>query len=69
MTIADLARANIRALSPYQSARRLGGAGHTWLNANEAPDAPAVMTLAAAEQLDAHREAVRIRLETTGDQP
>ena len=31
--------------------------------------APAVMTLAAAEQLDAHREAVRIRLETTGDQP
>ena len=42
MTIADLARANIRALSPYQSARRLGGAGHTWLNANEAPDAPAL---------------------------
>ena len=40
MTIADLARANIRALSPYQSARRLGGAGHIWLNANEAPDAP-----------------------------
>ena len=31
--------------------------------------APAVITLAAAEQLDAHREAVRIRLETTGDQP
>ena len=42
MTIADLARANIRALSPYQSARRLGGTGHTWLNANEAPDAPAL---------------------------
>ena len=30
---------------------------------------PGSMTLAAAEQLDAHREAVRIRLETTGDQP
>ena len=42
MTIADLARANIRTLSPYQSARRLGGAGHIWLNANEAPDAPAL---------------------------
>lgn len=27
MSIEDLARANVRALTPYQSARRLGGKG------------------------------------------
>ncbi|MDZ7277976.1 histidinol-phosphate transaminase [Pantoea eucrina] len=32
-----LARANVRALTPYQSARRLGGNGDVWLNANEFP--------------------------------
>lgn len=32
-----LARANVRALTPYQSARRLGGNGDVWLNANEYP--------------------------------
>jgi histidinol-phosphate aminotransferase len=35
--IEDLARANVRALTPYQSARRLGGNGDVWLNANEFP--------------------------------
>jgi len=35
--IALLARANVRALTPYQSARRLGGNGDVWLNANEYP--------------------------------
>lgn len=34
---AELARANVRALTPYQSARRLGGSGDVWLNANEYP--------------------------------
>ncbi|MCV5604198.1 histidinol-phosphate transaminase, partial [Escherichia coli] len=29
----------VRALTPYQSARRIGGKGHVWLNANEAPQA------------------------------
>lgn len=35
--IEQLARANVRALTPYQSARRLGGNGDVWLNANEFP--------------------------------
>ncbi|SFN32908.1 histidinol-phosphate aminotransferase [Izhakiella capsodis] len=35
--IEQLARANVRALTPYQSARRLGGSGDVWLNANEYP--------------------------------
>ena len=35
--ISALARANVRALTPYQSARRLGGNGDVWLNANEYP--------------------------------
>ncbi|WP_380179142.1 histidinol-phosphate transaminase [Kalamiella sp. sgz302252] len=35
--IEDLARANVRKLTPYQSARRLGGNGDVWLNANEYP--------------------------------
>ena len=37
MTITDLARENVRNLTPYQSARRLGGNGDVWLNANEYP--------------------------------
>lgn len=32
-----LARKTIRDLTPYQSARRLGGSGDIWLNANESP--------------------------------
>nr|WP_154324780.1 histidinol-phosphate transaminase [Pantoea sp. 201603H] len=36
-SIEALARANVRALTPYQSARRLGGKGDVWLNANEYP--------------------------------
>lgn len=36
-SIEELARANVRALTPYQSARRLGGNGDVWLNANEYP--------------------------------
>ncbi|PSW07445.1 histidinol-phosphate transaminase [Photobacterium lipolyticum] len=37
MTIAKLARKTVRELTPYQSARRLGGSGDIWLNANESP--------------------------------
>ncbi|MFH8134975.1 histidinol-phosphate transaminase [Pantoea osteomyelitidis] len=37
VNIEDLARANVRALTPYLSARRLGGNGDVWLNANEYP--------------------------------
>lgn len=36
-SIEELARANVRKLTPYQSARRLGGNGDVWLNANEYP--------------------------------
>lgn len=39
MSIEELARANVRTLVPYQSARRLGGKGDVWLNANEYPQA------------------------------
>ncbi|PPI88204.1 histidinol-phosphate transaminase [Candidatus Pantoea edessiphila] len=35
--IEELARKNIRTLVPYESARRLGGNGNVWLNANEFP--------------------------------
>jgi histidinol-phosphate aminotransferase len=41
MSIAELARKNVRDLTPYQSARRLGGKGDVWLNANEFPTAMA----------------------------
>ncbi|CDL30774.1 Histidinol-phosphate aminotransferase [Enterobacter hormaechei] len=37
MNIEELARENVRRLTPYQSARRLGGNGDVWLNANEYP--------------------------------
>lgn len=37
MNIENLARNNVRELTPYQSARRLGGSGGVWLNANESP--------------------------------
>ncbi|ADO47932.1 histidinol-phosphate transaminase [[Enterobacter] lignolyticus] len=37
MSIEELARKNVRDLTPYQSARRLGGKGDVWLNANEYP--------------------------------
>ena len=39
MNIEELARENVRRLTPYQSARRLGGNGDVWLNANEFPTA------------------------------
>lgn len=35
MDFEKLACAHVRALTPYQSARRIGGHGHTFLNANE----------------------------------
>lgn len=41
MNIDELARENVRNLTPYQSARRLGGKGDVWLNANEYPTAVA----------------------------
>ncbi|MBO2616444.1 histidinol-phosphate transaminase [Shewanella algae] len=34
---ATLARPELLALEPYQSARRLGGQGEVWINANESP--------------------------------
>lgn len=39
MSIEALARDNVRKLVPYLSARRLGGKGDVWLNANEYPSA------------------------------
>ncbi|CCU27642.1 histidinol-phosphate aminotransferase [Salmonella enterica subsp. enterica serovar Agona str. 57.A.08] len=42
LSVADLARENVRNLVPYQSARRLGGNGDVWLNANEFPTAGGV---------------------------
>ncbi|MCD1126984.1 histidinol-phosphate transaminase [Jinshanibacter sp. LJY008] len=39
MSIEQLARDNVRKLTPYQSARRIGGNGDVWLNANEYPEA------------------------------
>ncbi|WP_392553629.1 histidinol-phosphate transaminase [Orbus wheelerorum] len=38
--INQLVRKNVQALTPYQSARRIGGKGDVWLNANEFPTAP-----------------------------
>lgn len=37
MDIEGLVRKSVRELTPYQSARRLGGKGEVWLNANEYP--------------------------------
>ena len=39
LSVTDLARKNVRELTPYLSARRLGGNGDVWLNANEYPTA------------------------------
>jgi len=36
-SVNSLARENVQKLTPYQSARRLGGNGDVWLNANEYP--------------------------------
>lgn len=36
-SIIHLVRSNIKNLQPYQSARRIGGNGNIWLNANECP--------------------------------
>lgn len=43
----QFSRANIKVLTPYQSARRLGGKGHIWLNANEYPSSPTFVLDAA----------------------
>lgn len=40
MDINQLVRKNVQQLTPYQSARRIGGQGNVWLNANEYPVAP-----------------------------
>ncbi|MFA9500890.1 histidinol-phosphate transaminase [Mannheimia sp. E30BD] len=40
MSISQLSRKNIQSLTPYQSARRLGGSGDVWLNANEYATSP-----------------------------
>lgn len=39
-SVVALARENVQQLTPYQSARRLGGNGDVWLNANEYALAP-----------------------------
>lgn len=36
--IKHLARETVQTLTPYLSARRIGGTGDVWLNANESPD-------------------------------
>jgi histidinol-phosphate aminotransferase len=46
--IKHLARETVQALTPYLSARRIGGSGEVWLNANESPDC-------SAYQLDCSR--------------
>ncbi len=38
--IEQLAPEHVQQLTPYQSARRIGGSGNVWINANEAPSAP-----------------------------
>lgn len=40
MTTTHLSRPNVQVLTPYQSARKLGGNGTIWLNANEYPTSP-----------------------------
>ncbi|PKE28961.1 histidinol-phosphate transaminase [Rahnella sp. AA] len=40
LSVQALARQNVQDLTPYQSARRLGGNGDVWLNANEYALAP-----------------------------
>ena len=37
MTITPLSRQNVQALTPYQSARKLGGNGTIWLNVMNIP--------------------------------
>ncbi|CAL4319090.1 histidinol-phosphate transaminase [Buchnera aphidicola] len=37
LKIINLVRKNIQKLVPYQSARKIGGKGEVWLNANESP--------------------------------
>lgn len=41
--IVALATDRVRGLTPYLSARRIGGEGHTFLNANEAPKSAAFL--------------------------
>ncbi len=41
--IEELATDRVKALTPYLSARRIGGMGHTFLNANEAPKSEAYL--------------------------
>ncbi len=41
--IINLATKRVRELTPYLSARRIGGRGHTFLNANEAPKSAAYL--------------------------
>lgn len=51
--IKNLARENIQKLTPYMSARRLGGNGDVWLNANEYPTSP---TLTVVSDLNRYPE-------------
>lgn len=42
-SLADLATNTVKKITPYLSARRIGGRGHTFLNANEAPKSAAYL--------------------------
>lgn len=53
MLIQNLARENIQKMTPYLSARRLGGNGDVWLNANEYPTSP---TLSVVSDLNRYPE-------------
>lgn len=45
MAITSLIKKSIQALTPYQSARKIGGNGTIWLNANEYPVSPNFLTM------------------------
>ena len=45
-SITELATERVKQLTPYLSARRIGGKGHNFLNANEAPKKPMLITQA-----------------------
>ena len=49
MSKSTLSSPHIAALEPYMSARRIGGQGEVWLNANESPFQRASSTLDASQ--------------------
>ncbi|MEI6859690.1 MAG: histidinol-phosphate transaminase [Shewanella sp.] len=51
-----LARPELLTLQPYQSARRIGGKGHIWVNANESPFNNALLTDVTMENINRYPE-------------